>query len=264
MARPVHGDREVVTRSVEGPIHRTNYRNIRARALKVAQRLERDGIKLGDRVATLGWNTWRHLEVLVRHHGHRRDLPYREPAPVPRADRLDHQSRRRPHRDDRSHLRAAARGDCRRSCRRSSATSSTPTAPTCRRPSSRTRSAYEDWIAEVDGDFAWKDVRREHRGGDVLHLGHHGRPEGRAVLAPLQRAARADRQLRRRARHPLEGRHAAGGAAVPRQQLGHRVLGAFDGHQAGAAGAEARRRLGLSNCSTPRRSPIPPACRRCG
>src|SRR5438309_334753 len=58
----IHGDREVVTRSVEGPIHRTNYRNIRARALKVAQRLEHDGIKLGDRVATLGWNTWRHLE----------------------------------------------------------------------------------------------------------------------------------------------------------------------------------------------------------
>src|SRR4029077_19734226 len=58
----IHGDREVVTRSVEGPIHRTNYRNIRGRALKLAQRLERDGIKLGDRVATLGWNTWRHLE----------------------------------------------------------------------------------------------------------------------------------------------------------------------------------------------------------
>src|SRR6185436_18899113 len=61
-AAAIHGDREVVTRSVEGPIHRTNYREIRGRTLKVAQRLERDGIKLGDRVATLGWNTWRHLE----------------------------------------------------------------------------------------------------------------------------------------------------------------------------------------------------------
>ena len=61
-AAAIHGEREVVTRSVEGPIHRTNYAQIRARALKVAQRLERDGIKLGDRVATLGWNTWRHLE----------------------------------------------------------------------------------------------------------------------------------------------------------------------------------------------------------
>ncbi len=39
-------------------------------------------------------------------------------------------------------------------------------------------------------------VRREHRSGDVLHIGHHGRSEGRAVFAPLQRAARADGQHR--------------------------------------------------------------------
>ena len=58
-----HGNRAVVSRSVEGPIHTTNYAEIRTRALKLAQRLDRDGIKLGDRVATLGWNTWRHLEA---------------------------------------------------------------------------------------------------------------------------------------------------------------------------------------------------------
>jgi fatty-acyl-CoA synthase len=62
-AAMVHGEREVVTRSVEGPIHRTNYAEIRARSLKVAQRLDREGIKLGDRVATIAWNTWRHLET---------------------------------------------------------------------------------------------------------------------------------------------------------------------------------------------------------
>jgi fatty-acyl-CoA synthase len=61
-AASIHGTQEVVTRSVEGPIHRTNYSEIRTRALKVAQRLDRDGIKLGDRVATIAWNTWRHLE----------------------------------------------------------------------------------------------------------------------------------------------------------------------------------------------------------
>ena len=48
-----HGERPVITRSIEGPMHHTNYAEIRARALRVAQRLERDGIKLGDRVATL-------------------------------------------------------------------------------------------------------------------------------------------------------------------------------------------------------------------
>src|SRR6202000_2242589 len=62
-AATYHGTQEVVTRSVEGPIHRTNYAAIRDRALKVSQSLERDGIKLGDRVATLAWNTWRHLEA---------------------------------------------------------------------------------------------------------------------------------------------------------------------------------------------------------
>ncbi len=58
-----HGGREVVSRSVEGPIRRATYATIRTRALQVAQRLARDGIELGDRVATLAWNTDRHLEL---------------------------------------------------------------------------------------------------------------------------------------------------------------------------------------------------------
>lgn len=58
-----HGDRKVITRSIEGPIVRTDYATIRGRALKVAQRLERDGFKLGDRIGTLAWNTGRHLET---------------------------------------------------------------------------------------------------------------------------------------------------------------------------------------------------------
>src|ERR1700744_5825284 len=58
-----HGGQEIVTRTVEGPIERTTYRDIRKRALQGAQRLTRDGIKLGDRVATLAWNPSRHLEA---------------------------------------------------------------------------------------------------------------------------------------------------------------------------------------------------------
>ena len=57
-----HARREVVSRSVEGPIHRTPYAELRRRALRVAKRLAADGIRQGDRVATLAWNTWRHLE----------------------------------------------------------------------------------------------------------------------------------------------------------------------------------------------------------
>ena len=58
-----HGDREVISRSVEGPIHRTNYRAVSQRARRVARRLDAEGLRLGDRVATLAWNHWRHLEV---------------------------------------------------------------------------------------------------------------------------------------------------------------------------------------------------------
>lgn len=57
-----HGEREVVSRSIEGPIHRTNYSSVQKRALQISKRLEMDGIQMGDRVATMAWNTWRHLE----------------------------------------------------------------------------------------------------------------------------------------------------------------------------------------------------------
>jgi fatty-acyl-CoA synthase len=58
-----HGGREIVSRSVEGPIHRTNYRELRSRALRAAKRLDADGFRPGQRAATLAWNTWRHLEL---------------------------------------------------------------------------------------------------------------------------------------------------------------------------------------------------------
>jgi fatty-acyl-CoA synthase len=58
-----HGGQEIVSRLVEGNIHRETYRDMRARALKVAQRLAREGVQFGDRVATLAWNTHRHLET---------------------------------------------------------------------------------------------------------------------------------------------------------------------------------------------------------
>jgi fatty-acyl-CoA synthase len=57
-----HGDREIVTRSVEGPIRRSNYRTVHGRARRVAKALDKAGVKFGDRVATLAWNTERHLE----------------------------------------------------------------------------------------------------------------------------------------------------------------------------------------------------------
>lgn len=62
-ARNWHGDREVVTRSVEGPIVRTTYAAIHDRAKRVSNALKDWGIKPGDRVATLAWNTANHNEA---------------------------------------------------------------------------------------------------------------------------------------------------------------------------------------------------------
>ncbi len=58
-----HPNREIVSRSIEGPVVRTTYVEARKRALKVGQRLARDGLGSGDRIATLAWNTARHIEA---------------------------------------------------------------------------------------------------------------------------------------------------------------------------------------------------------
>ncbi|HEY1427247.1 MAG TPA: long-chain-fatty-acid--CoA ligase [Caulobacteraceae bacterium] len=58
-----HGAREIVSRSVEGPIVRTSYGEIRRRAKRLSNALKGLGVKRGDRVATLAWNTGRHIEA---------------------------------------------------------------------------------------------------------------------------------------------------------------------------------------------------------
>ena len=57
------GNQEIVSRLVEGPIHRETYRDLRQRALQLAKTLTQSGMKKGDRIATLAWNTHRHLEL---------------------------------------------------------------------------------------------------------------------------------------------------------------------------------------------------------
>jgi hypothetical protein len=52
-----HGEREMVTRGVEGPIRRCTLAELRSRSLRVAKALEREGVQLGDRIATMAWNT---------------------------------------------------------------------------------------------------------------------------------------------------------------------------------------------------------------
>ncbi len=58
-----HGEQEVVSRRVEGDIHRTTYREIAARSRRMANALARLGVKDSERVATLAWNGYRHVEL---------------------------------------------------------------------------------------------------------------------------------------------------------------------------------------------------------
>lgn len=58
-----HADREVVSRSVEGPIVRTTYGQMRDRAKRVSNALLALGMTAGDRIGTLAWNTGRHMEA---------------------------------------------------------------------------------------------------------------------------------------------------------------------------------------------------------
>ena len=58
-----HGDTDIVSRRVEGDIHRSNWATIAARSRQVANALDQWKLGAGDRVATLAWNGYRHLEL---------------------------------------------------------------------------------------------------------------------------------------------------------------------------------------------------------
>jgi len=58
-----YGNNEIVSRRVEGDMHRYTYRECEARARRMAHVLQGLGVQMGDRVATLAWNGYRHLEL---------------------------------------------------------------------------------------------------------------------------------------------------------------------------------------------------------
>src|ERR1700685_3951402 len=58
-----HGDTEIVSRTVEGAIHRYTYRDAHRRSRQLANALLGLGVQPGDRIATLAWNTYRHFEL---------------------------------------------------------------------------------------------------------------------------------------------------------------------------------------------------------
>ncbi len=62
-AEKFHGDREIVSVTADNPQHRYTVRDAMTRARQLANALARLGVKQGDRVASLAWNDYRHLEI---------------------------------------------------------------------------------------------------------------------------------------------------------------------------------------------------------
>ena len=62
-AEKFHGDREIVSVTMDNPRHRYTMREAVQRSRKLANALDKLGLKTGDRVATIAWNDYRHLEI---------------------------------------------------------------------------------------------------------------------------------------------------------------------------------------------------------
>ena len=58
-----HPQAEIVSRTSEGPMHRCTYADIHRRSKQLANALTRLGVQLGERVASLAWNGYRHMEM---------------------------------------------------------------------------------------------------------------------------------------------------------------------------------------------------------
>jgi fatty-acyl-CoA synthase len=58
-----HSEGEIVSRTVEGPIHRYTYKDCAARSRRLAKSLEKLGVDQSDRIGTLAWNGYRHVEI---------------------------------------------------------------------------------------------------------------------------------------------------------------------------------------------------------
>ncbi|MDR2156069.1 MAG: fatty-acid--CoA ligase [Burkholderiaceae bacterium] len=78
-----HGDTQVVSRRVEGDIHRYTWADVQRRAKQVAAGLDALGLQAGERVGTLAWNGYRHLELYYGVSGSERVLHTINPRLLP-------------------------------------------------------------------------------------------------------------------------------------------------------------------------------------
>ena len=172
-----HGAREIVSRSLEGPITRTTYARLRQRALQLAHRLERAGYQTGDRLATLGWNTARHLEAWYGIMGIGAVYHTLNPRLFP-----DQIAWIMNHAEDRClfvdltfvPLAEKIAGKL-ASLRQVVVLTDAANMPDTSLPNAV---AYEEWLAEADDDYSWKVLDEEDAAGMCYTSGTTGEPKG--------------------------------------------------------------------------------------
>jgi fatty-acyl-CoA synthase len=172
-----HGERKVISRSLDGPIHETTYAEIHARALKVAQRLQRDSIRNGDRVATLAWNTWRHLESWYGIMGLGAIYHTVNPRLFPEQIAwIVNDAEDRVMITDLTFVPLLEKiADKLSTIERYIVLTDGAHMP---KTTLKAAVAYEDWIGEVDGDFAWKSFDENTAAGMCYTSGTTGHPKG--------------------------------------------------------------------------------------
>ncbi|MCE7029082.1 long-chain-fatty-acid--CoA ligase [Jiella avicenniae] len=172
-----HPLREVVSRSVEGPMHRTNYREVRQRALKIAQLLEREGYGLGDRIATMAWNTWRHLECWYGIMGVGAIYHTLNPRLFPEqlAWIMNDAEDRLLFVDLTFLPLVEALAPNVPSLKKVVVLTDAEHMPETKLPGAV---AYEEWLKEADGDFAWKEFDENTAAGMCYTSGTTGNPKG--------------------------------------------------------------------------------------
>lgn len=172
-----HGKREVVTRSVEGPIVRSNYAEIKKRALKVAQTLSREGYKQGDRIATLAWNSGRHLEAWYGIMGMGGVYHTLNPRLFPEqiAWIMNHAEDKAIFVDLTFMPIIEKIGPMVKSLKQVIVLTDKAHMPQTALPNVV---AYEDWIADADGDFEWVEVDESAAAGMCYTSGTTGDPKG--------------------------------------------------------------------------------------
>ena len=172
-----HPNREIVSRSVEGPIVRTNYAEVRKRALKVSQRLRRDGFGRGDRIATLAWNTARHLEAWYGIMGIGAIYHTLNPRLFPEQIGwiMNHAEDKALFVDLTFLPLVEKLAPAVKSLKQIVILTDAQHMPATGLPNVV---AYEDWLSEADGDFAWEEFDEHTAAGMCYTSGTTGEPKG--------------------------------------------------------------------------------------